>query len=341
MLLTMVLTVMALFLAMPDLAVQAAGQTAKAPVVVVLDPGHGGEDKGAVVAPFMEKTLNLYVSLLTKAELEQYDNVVVYMTRTDDTALTLKQRVDFAHRVGASLFVCQHFNYSPVNKSGSEVYVSIDPLMQYEGGKLARYALDQYSAAGLNVRGIYDRFGKHGDYYGVIRMSTAYRMPSVILEHCYLHNEADRAWLASKDSYDKLAHADATAIAEYLHLSSTKLGVDFSGLADPSFVVSPMTGPTIDHPGAPVSLQFALLTSAKANGNGTAHLQMYCVDSKDGIAAVSWSLDGGVTFSAPVAYENSNHIWELDIPAVAGQTVLLRAYTGAGGVIGGNAVVIQ
>lgn len=321
-----------LFLACPGQAIQV--QAAAKPAVVVLDPGHGGgasEDLGAIKAPYVEKAMTMYVSFLTKAELEQYSNVKVFLTRTDDYYVSLAQRAEYARSVGADLFVSQHFNMSSGQKSGAEVYVSVDPVMQQQGGSLAQLVLQQLNGQGLPVRGIYARSGLHGNYYGVIRRSTSYSIPSVIIEHCYMDNANDRAWLSDPNCYAKLAHADATAIAQYLHLKSPSLGQDFTNTARPGYTVIPMNGSgTIGAAAAAGGPQISNIGQVIAYGNGRAQITMYCVDTTYGISQFCYSTDGGATWSAPVSYGNSNAVWVTDITASRGQQVVIKAYNSKG-----------
>lgn len=94
--------------------------------------------------------------------------------------------------------------------------------------------------------GFYDDFF-HNAFPGN-RRSTNYNMPAVITEHCFLDNENDRKFLAQPDSYQKLAHADATALAQYLHLQSTALGVNYSGYARPVIQTPPAGVPVLINP---------------------------------------------------------------------------------------------
>ena len=57
--------------------------------VIVLDPGHGGHDNGASGNGIVEKDVNLSIALYLRDFLTQYDNITVYMTRTDDTFVGL------------------------------------------------------------------------------------------------------------------------------------------------------------------------------------------------------------------------------------------------------------
>lgn len=78
--------------------------------VVVLDPGHGGKDYGAMGKLTNEKTINLEVALRLRALLEKYEGVKVVMTRSTDVFLSLQERADVANKANGDLFVSIHVN---------------------------------------------------------------------------------------------------------------------------------------------------------------------------------------------------------------------------------------
>ncbi len=88
---------------------------------VVIDPGHGGHDAGAVSSYAREKDCNLAVALKLRKRLEKAGFKVV-MTRSNDTFLTLRQRVDIANRVPNSIFVSIHHNSGRQAASGIETF---------------------------------------------------------------------------------------------------------------------------------------------------------------------------------------------------------------------------
>jgi len=93
--------------------------------VIVLDPGHGGKDPGAVGKRLhgQEKDINLSVCLRLKPLLEKELGVKVLMTRTDDRFVSLQDRTKFANDAKADLFICVHTNASRNRASlGAEVY---------------------------------------------------------------------------------------------------------------------------------------------------------------------------------------------------------------------------
>jgi N-acetylmuramoyl-L-alanine amidase len=94
------------------------------PFVVVLDPGHGGEDPGAIgPGGTYEKDVVLAIALKTKALLEQDKRVVVFMTRDEDVFIPLGERVKKARSVNADAFVSIHADaFTRPDARGSSVY---------------------------------------------------------------------------------------------------------------------------------------------------------------------------------------------------------------------------
>src|SRR5213080_749706 len=90
--------------------------------VVVLDPGHGGQDSGALCGGVMEKDLTLDVARRIDRLLDA-EGVATLMTRLGDTYVSLADRAAFANRVRNCIFVSIHFNEDnkPV-ASGVETY---------------------------------------------------------------------------------------------------------------------------------------------------------------------------------------------------------------------------
>ena len=96
---------------MLSLSVAASGSgKATSDFIVVLDPGHGGKDYGAVGKKTNEKTINLKVAKLVAESLRKTDGVKVVMTRDDDTFLSLQERANVANRAHGDLFISIHVN---------------------------------------------------------------------------------------------------------------------------------------------------------------------------------------------------------------------------------------
>ncbi|MCF8363909.1 MAG: N-acetylmuramoyl-L-alanine amidase, partial [Prolixibacteraceae bacterium] len=79
---------------------------------VVIDPGHGGRDPGAVVGNIKEKDIVLDVALLTGNYIkEKFDDVNVIYTRDKDVYVQLDKRAEIANKNDADLFISMHVNY--------------------------------------------------------------------------------------------------------------------------------------------------------------------------------------------------------------------------------------
>ncbi len=102
------LTVTAVYASASDLS----GRAGDLPLrVIVIDPGHGGEDTGAVGPRGLEeKDVTLSVAKRLKGMLEKKLNCTVLLTRTDDTYIPLEDRTSFANRNGADIFISIHAN---------------------------------------------------------------------------------------------------------------------------------------------------------------------------------------------------------------------------------------
>lgn len=80
---------------------------------VIIDPGHGGEDSGAVAFNVVEKEFNLAIAHLIYLKALNDPQLEIILTRRTDVTLPLKERIDMAHRLGADLYIAIHANASP------------------------------------------------------------------------------------------------------------------------------------------------------------------------------------------------------------------------------------
>ena len=210
--------------------------------VVVLDPGHGGAEKGACYYGMQEKALNLKIAKYCRDELNKYANVKVILTRTTDRSLTsggtsadLLARSRVAQRNKADIFVCLHNNAFGEGESrathGVRVYYQNESFSAWVGSqskKLAQAIITRIAKCGLTNGGVRTRYsddksrrdkrGKKGDYYGVLYHNKKFGIPAVIVEHAFMSNEGDAAKLKKEAFLRSLGQADAAGIAQYLGL---------------------------------------------------------------------------------------------------------------------------
>lgn len=154
--------------------------------VIVLDPGHGGPDSGAVGHGLMEKDLTLALALQVAEKLDRSALGKVILTRKEDRAVGVTERVSLANRAGADLFLSLHVNAGGGEGFESYIYRGLAPGSRsaYLRGIIHRETLR--SLEGLRIR---DRGEKRGDFY-VLRRT---HMPAVLLECLFIDNprEAD------------------------------------------------------------------------------------------------------------------------------------------------------
>lgn len=199
-------------------------------ITVVIDPGHGGSNGGGTYGNYLEKKLTPVVASYMKRELEKYDGIKVVMTHTEDVDLSLTERVLVAKESNADFLYCLHFNMSKNhNQHGSECWISAFGENYARGMDFSQFEMKRLTELGLFDRGIKTRKNSRGtDYYGIIRQSTEYNIPSVIIEHCFMDNPADQPFLADERWLKVYGKLDATAVAEYYGLKSEMLGRDYS-----------------------------------------------------------------------------------------------------------------
>lgn len=218
---------------------------AKEPIVIVIDPGHGGENEGGKTDEYTEKMLTIRVAQAMQQELEKYEDVVIYLTRTDDVDMSLQERVDFAKEKNADFFVCLHFNMSEYHTLfGEECWVSAFGNCYAKGMDFARIEDELLSGLGLHSRGVKTRLSSKGiDYYGVIRAATEYDIPSVIVEHCHMDHAFDAPYIDHDTWLETYGKLDATAVAKTFGLQSQELQCDYSQDAN---VVTPVPAGRVD-----------------------------------------------------------------------------------------------
>lgn len=207
-------------------------------VTICLDPGHGGNDSGAIgVNNVYEKNLTLKIAQYCKQELEKY-NCHVVMTRTGDTNPSLEERADYAKSQGAQYLISIHLNSAAGGGAvGAEVYYPNThwrPDISQNGKNVAQAIQSQLVSLGLYDRGIkfrtidtniypdpfrYDD-SSVADYYGIIRNAKYNGLTGMIIEHCFINNVSDyNNYLNSDAKLQKLGVADANGIVSALGLT--------------------------------------------------------------------------------------------------------------------------
>jgi N-acetylmuramoyl-L-alanine amidase len=169
---------------------------------VVIDPGHGGHDRGASYGLVYEKHLNLDVSFRLNEYLRKKGMKTV-LTRTRDQFISLGQRSRTANANGRSVFVSIHFNWTYKRTSaGLETYYYSSSDYQ-----LGRHVHSRIIGA---MRGT-DRGLKRRGFY-VLRHTN---IPAVLVEGGFISNSAERARVLQPWYRELLAQSIGSAILKY------------------------------------------------------------------------------------------------------------------------------
>ncbi|MDE6912673.1 MAG: N-acetylmuramoyl-L-alanine amidase [Lachnospiraceae bacterium] len=283
------------------------GETAYAaePVVVVIDPGHGGENLGTDYLPIPEKVYTMQVALYMKEELEKYNNVTVYLTHTEDIDMDLDERADFAKSVNADFLFSLHFNMSISHALyGSEVWVPSTGTLYSRGYSAGNEFLMQFEQMGLFNRGIKTRIGSKGtDYYGIIKHCALRDIPAIIVEHCHVDHINDVANIQSQSRLKELGVRDATAVARYFGLVKKDGEADYSAYA-PLAVPVPEERVYNDTT-APLYLEAKLLDYNSTSRYATVELN--ALDYESPLQYYAFSTDNGLTWSTLQAWNKGQN----------------------------------
>jgi|TARA_Y100000389_G_scaffold148932_1_gene148127 N-acetylmuramoyl-L-alanine amidase len=130
--------------------------TKKYKPIIVIDPGHGGKDPGAIgrYNKTREKDITLSYSIELYKQLKDTKKFRVYLTRSDDRFIRLKNRVAIARRKKADLFISIHANASLNNKiSGFSIYTLSEKSSDRQAAMLARKENRSDIISGVNFSG--------------------------------------------------------------------------------------------------------------------------------------------------------------------------------------------
>jgi N-acetylmuramoyl-L-alanine amidase len=236
------------------------GQKLTRLVTIALDPGHGGEDPGAVGrGGSLEKNVVLSIARRLKARLEQQANVRVMLTRDGDYFVPLNVRVQKARKVQADLFVSIHADaFVEPTARGSSVFALSE---KGASSTAARWLANKENAAdligGINIRsknqhlasvlldlsttaqindslklaksvlgeiGTINRLHKAQVEQAGFAVLKAPDIPSILVETAFISNPEEEARLSDENYQDQMADALMRGIRKYLikHPSLTR-----------------------------------------------------------------------------------------------------------------------
>ncbi len=178
--------------------------TSLAEAVIVLDPGHGGVDPGAVVdfSTVHEADLTLQTAKVVREALEKQGAKVI-LTRESDSSVGLVERAEVSNKNNADIFLSLHYDSSEFDTvSGTTVYY---------------YSVNNQSLAETVARFLKTKLplpnnGTYFENYAVIREN---KQPALLIELGYLNNRSDNALINTKEYQELVADAIVGALQEY------------------------------------------------------------------------------------------------------------------------------
>lgn len=183
--------------------------------LIVIDPGHGGEDFGThshLKPRYEEKFLNLSTARMLNEYLHKMGYQTV-MTRNDDIFIPLLTRANFANTQQPVLFISVHFNSAPSRDAqGIEVYFYEKDKNKERVNKSKKLAENVLKSVVQQTKAK-SRGVKHGNF-AVIRETL---MPAILVEGGFLTNEEEMNKIKDPNYLKRLALGMAKGIDHYLN----------------------------------------------------------------------------------------------------------------------------
>lgn len=215
---------------------------------IVVDPGHGGHDPGAVGASgTQEKDVVLAIGLRLSELLRDELGVDVVMTRSTDVFIPLEERTAIANKVGADLFLSVHANAAPNrNAAGIETYylnlaktdkvaqlaakengtslekvsvlqaILFDLMANYKLNDSAHLADEVQKSLYKKIRGHYSDVKNLGVKQGPFYVLVGAAMPSILVETAFLSNATEESRLKDPAYQDQAANGILEGVRSYI-----------------------------------------------------------------------------------------------------------------------------
>ena len=209
----------------PSLDSQIAAQIHPSFFTVVLDPGHGGKDDGAVGNGLREKDLSLDVALRVEKLLNLF-NFPTVLTRRDDTFISLPERAAIANKLENAIFVSIHFNHAASTSStGVETFYAsekVAPEVAWTWIGFFNKPEPNTADSGETLAGFIQTSlvvhmeainrGIKGRPLYVVRHT---RCAAVLVEGGFINNPLEARMIANSEYRDRLARSIAEGVMSY------------------------------------------------------------------------------------------------------------------------------
>lgn len=177
--------------------------------IVVIDAGHGGEDKGDINGRLCEKDVALNVALLLKEKLSDSD-IKVYYTRTEDISIDDEKRVNLANGADADMLISIHTDFSaePTENGITTVYNPYYFIQDFDSISLAdKVERSVLSATGATAKGLVEATKENV----LVNQAT---VPVAQINIGYLSSEDESALLNQKEYQEMISDGIYNAIIE-------------------------------------------------------------------------------------------------------------------------------
>lgn len=216
---------------------------------IIVDPGHGGKDCGAIgVGGLLEKDITLAVARELAARLKKRLDCEVIMTRDSDVFIPLEERTAIANSKEGDLFISIHVNAAPTAKPrGIETYIldlaknknamqvaarenassdhqlsDLQSILQdliqnskkSESIKLAEYVQDSMVSG---LKGSYPEVKNLGVKQAPFVVLLGAQMPAILTEIAFLSNPEEAAWLRSEKYQNQVADQIVSGVTGYIN----------------------------------------------------------------------------------------------------------------------------
>lgn len=204
-----------------------SGALAKNSHFVVVDPAHGGQDKGVRLSEKVsEKDVTLTIARLLKKNLDKSKNIKVLLTRTNDKDVSISDRVKIAQKAGTDLFVSLHVNAGfGRQSSGFEVYFPgfNSPAVKNSSNEILKdMVTTQYLNESVKIAQIIQKnMGKifprkdRGLRSAPVLVLEDLAVPAIVLEIGFATNTKDKKKLLDDTTQKSIATALAKSIREF------------------------------------------------------------------------------------------------------------------------------
>jgi len=181
---------------------------------IILDPGHGGEDPGAVSSNGVkEKDLVLEISKIIKRKLEKA-GIAVQLTRPGDELISLEKRAGILKEAKAGLFISLHINHSPVHTTAQGItifYYSNNEEISRRFAESIEVDIRSYLPLRWN--------GVRSAPMSILKESS---IPAVMIHFGYLSNNQDLEKILNPDFQEKFADVLAISIKRFFITQNTE-----------------------------------------------------------------------------------------------------------------------